>query len=241
VLAGWTSANPALTRVAEAIAAALDREARALPEPAYHNRHHMAEAVHAMALLCRTACDQRWLRPSLAELGVLAMIGHDLGHDGSLPSPGVLEARAAQSVEALAHRLPAAQRRTLTRIILATDPATVPANLARARDPAATGLDRLIALANEADVLASLLPDLGLTLSERLAEEWRPHDPGRADAACSFSGRRSFLTIYAAPSEAACQLGLQACIARQLQAITPELDAMPRPEAIARYRARLVD
>jgi predicted metal-dependent HD superfamily phosphohydrolase len=239
ILAGWRSDDPGLTAVAHAIAAALEADARLLPEPAYHNRHHVAEAVLAMDLLCRTACELGLLPQRVADLGTLAMIGHDLGHDGSLAPPGLLEARAAAAVATLASALDPSERAVLTDLIMATDPTTVPDNLARARSADATPLDHLTALANEADVLASLLPGLGLTLADLLAAEWRPHDPERAASVTSFVGRRQFLSVYADPTEAGRCLGLQDCIGRQIAAITVELDALPRLEAVARFKGRL--
>ena len=236
VLAGWSSDDPALTRVARAIGQALDDHAGRVPEPAYHNRHHFAEAVVAMGTLCRIACAENLLSQRLADLGLLAMVGHDLGHDGSLALPGVLESRAAEAVLALAEALGPADREILAHVIRHTDATTVPSNLARARAPGATALDHLTALANEADVLASLLPGLGLELSELLAAEWQPHDAARAAAACSFGGRVQFLTVYASPTGPGRTLGLEGCIAGQLRAITPDMDLLPRAEAVSKYR-----
>jgi predicted flap endonuclease-1-like 5' DNA nuclease len=193
-----------------------------------------------MDLLCRIACDHGLLQRHLADLGVLAMLGHDLGHDGTLPPPGTLEAQAATRVAEHATRLDPADRAVLTHVILATDPARVPANLERAQRACATPLDHLTALANEADVLASLLPELGITLSEQLATEWRPHDATRAAFAESFSGRSTFLRLYATPTPPARSLGLEQCIAGQIKAITDELDAMPRTEAIKIFRRKAV-
>ncbi len=239
MLTGWTCGDPILTEVARTIATALETDARQRGEPAYHNRHHVAEAVVAMEMLCRTACDLGLLERRLADLGVLAMLGHDLGHDGSLAVPGTLEQRAAAGVAALAAGLDASERAVLHHVILATDPTTVPVNLSRARCVDATPLDRLTALANEADVLASLLPVLGLTLAELLATEWRPHDPARAAGVVSFAGRSQFLGVYASPTPAGQCLGLQRCIGRQIAVITPDLDRLPRPEAVARFHATL--
>jgi len=236
---GWPPRAPHLTPVAQALAAAYHADADRLGEPAYHDRHHVSEAVEAMIILTDAALEASQLSRELANLGILAMLGHDLGHDGSLASPGHLEAIAVSRVTDLAQTLTPVEQDVLRQIILATAPDRVPANLARARTPQATPLDLLAALANEADVLASLLPELGCVLTHLLAEEWQPHDAERAAQTLLFSSRGDFLSIYAEPTLAARSLGLDECIRRQREAITPELDTMPRDRAMARYRARL--
>ncbi len=238
-LAGWTCHDPALNAVALALAHALDDDANRLGEPAYHNRHHVAETVTAMALLCAEARRLGLVSAELATLGVLAMLGHDLGHDGSLGLGGALEQRAAERVEALAATLPAADRAVLRAVIHATEAGRVPQNLARARASGAQPQDILAAIANEADVLASLLPELGWTLSHLLATEWCPWDAPRAALVTSFARRHSFLTAYATPTPAGCALGLHTSIARQLAALDPALDRLPHAEAMAIHRSRL--
>lgn len=229
--------------MASRIIAALDEDAKRRPEPPYHSRHHIAETIHAMELLCKQAVEKDLITPDLAQLGVLAMVGHDLGHDGSLPDRGHIEVRAAIRVASLASDLGSISVGLLNRVILSTSPAMVRSNLARARAPGATQIDILCALANEADVLASLLPSLGWELAELLAAEWSAQDSTRAEAAKSFSGRHSFLQIYANPTPASAALGIDRMVARQIKAFTPDgpraLDALRRTEAKAKYRNRL--
>lgn len=229
--------------VAERIIAALDADAAQRPELPYHSRYHVAETVKAMRLLCSEAVRMGSISPELAQLGVLAMIGHDLGHDGSLPDRGHLEVHAAIRVASLASDLGSVHVGLLNRVILSTAPAMVRSNLARARAPGAAPIDLLCALANEADVLASLLPNLGWELAELLAAEWSPHDSARAEQAKSFGGRLTFLQLYAAPTGPSTELGLDRMVARQIKAFTPDgpraLDALRRTEARARYRNRL--
>ncbi len=66
--------------------AAGDAAAKGRGEPPYHNRYHFAETVLAMGWLCSLAREQRLVSAPLATLGVIAMIGHDWHHDGSLPN-----------------------------------------------------------------------------------------------------------------------------------------------------------
>src|SRR5271167_4317764 len=53
--------------------------------PPYHNQHHQAEATLAMGWLCATARRLDRFTSESAAAGVLAMAGHDLLHDGSVP------------------------------------------------------------------------------------------------------------------------------------------------------------
>jgi len=235
--------NSAHRAAAGRIAAALEHEASTGIEPPYHSRYHVAESVLAMDLLSREAIRLGLIDDHLASLGILAMIGHDLGHDGTLPDTSRLEHYAAAEVAVLTADLGAEACDILRRVILATAPAQVPQNLALSRTAHPAPLDTLCALANEADVLASLLPELGWDLSDLLAQEWSAHDPSRAAVARSFNGRRSFLLLYANPSPAACSLGLDQVIARGLDAFEPDgaaaLDLLPRADAMDRYRTRL--
>lgn len=229
--------------VAGRIVAALDEDAGLRPELPFHSRYHVAETVRAMNLLCSEAVRLNLITPDLGQIGVLAMIGHNLGHDGSLPDRGHLEVHAAIRVANLASDLGSISVGLLNRVILATAPSMVRGNLARARAPGATPIDILCAMANEADVLASLLPNLGWELAELLAAEWSPHDRAKAEMAKSFGGRLSFLQIYAAPTPASAELGLDRVVARQIKAFMPDgpraLDALRRTEARAKYRNRL--
>jgi len=230
-------------QVAAGIVDILDRDAAIGHEPPYHSRHHVAESVVAMDLLCQQAIKLGLITPELAALGALAMVGHDLGHDGTLPDTTRLEEYAAAEVAKLAAGLGAAAVAVMTEVILATAPSRVTDNLARARSPQATPMDMLCAIANEADVLASLLPTLGWELGDLLAEEWSVHSPTRAALARSFIGRRTFLQLYARSTPVAASLGLTRVIARGIDAFAPDgpqaLDQMPRAEAMARYNERL--
>lgn len=234
---------PALVRAGARISAAIDADAARHGEPPYHGRHHVAETVAAMELLCAEAVRLGHIPGALADLGIVAMIGHDLGHDGSLPKHGLLERRAAERVAVLAAELGEAAVGTITRVIHATAPALVPDNLRRAACPEATPLDRLCALANEADVFASLLPGLGCALAEDLAREWQAQDPARAAHTRSFQGRHQFLGIYRHTTEAAARLGVREMIEDQLTAFAPDgaqaFDAMDRDAAMRLYRQRL--
>jgi len=267
----WLAAShPALARAGQRTAAAMDAAATGgatPPEPAYHNRHHAAEATLAMGLLCRHGVTQGCIDARHAAIGIAAMVGHDMGHDGSQTRGGVLERRsrdAAAALAAAAGVLPA-DLALLGDVILGTDPDQVAGNAARHAGrlppgPLGPAQDALRVLANEADVCASLLPTLGPRLGLLLAQEWGADTPaGRL--ARTATGRLAFLRAYPCPafpamSGPARTLGLDAARLRGITAYaaaghpfgaatTPEagaaaLDRMPPDAAAAAYAAALV-
>jgi hypothetical protein len=216
------------------IAAAVERHGAGFApgeEPAYHDRHHQAEAVLATGWMARAVPAES------AACCVLAMAGHDLLHDGTL-QPG-LEARSASATLALCATLPEAMRREIRRLILLTDPtAPAPTDLA----------GRLV---READLFGSLTPRLGPRLSAALAREWTRAGHPDAAALLSFSARAALLTRPAGFSEAACETGLAAGVRAQQDALARAgeaqsaeagaalLDRLPREAAEARHREAL--
>jgi hypothetical protein len=182
-------------------------------EPAYHDQRHQAEATVAMGWLCGTARRLGLLDAAAAATGVLAMAGHDLLHDGSVPAPGVLEARSAILTVALAAHagLDAATQATIRRVILATDPHRSAAE--RMRD------DLLCELAQEADLFGSLAPELGLRLSQNLAAEDLAARRQQIPSPESFAGRLRLLRSRPMPSQAARRLGLADVVTDQTAAL----------------------
>jgi hypothetical protein len=242
--------------VGESIADAVDAAACRRPELPYHNRHHVAEAVLSMGWLARAARRAGAIGETDAALGVVAMVGHDLHHDGSPPNGGALEARAAAEVVAIAadFGLSARERDTLHAIIIGTDPFRVVRNAARAAGELAVGplgaaVDAVIAMANEADVFASVMPGLGAMLTDDLIRERREAGDQSASSLASFTSRLGFLTTYGNLGPAARSLGMDGLRARQVDAFTmfgatpgagaAALDRMPRDEATQRYAAAL--
>lgn len=141
-------------------------------EPAYHDQRHQAEATVAMGWLCAKARDLGQLTSEMAAIGVLAMAGHDLLHDGTWPGAGVLEARSAGFAVTLGAQagLDAETLATIHRVILATDPF---------RPKAVRDADDLLCrLAQEADVFGSLTP--GLVGSSARLWRARQMQPGTA-------------------------------------------------------------
>jgi len=213
-------------------------------EPAYHNQYHQAEATVAMGWLCATACRLDLFGAESAAAGVLAMAGHDLLHDGSMPAPGVLERHSADVTDALGARagLDATALAAIRRVILATNPARAPAE----RD----GDDLLCRLAQEADLFGSLTPELGWRLSQVLARETRAAGFHPDPPIDSFGGRLHLLRWQRPATPAGRRLGLGATVADQIAAMAAlgdgdaergaaRLDALPQARARSDYLAAL--
>ena len=200
-----------LRQAGEALIASIHANPGKSNELPYHNQYHFAEAVLAMGTLCAAARELGLISPVEAALGVVAMVGHDIGHDGSSASGGALEALAAAETVRISRSagVPAEQLEWLAYIIAGTDPGAVAGNedrSARILPPGRFGAsaDALRSLANEADVMASLLPHLGLRLGDALAAERRL--AGGADRIATFGGRLAFLRLYAWFSPAATRM-----------------------------------
>lgn len=247
-------------RTGEALVAAILADPGRTADLPYHNPHHFAEATLAMGWLCAAARALGLISARDAVLGVVAMVGHDIGHDGINVTGGVLERQAAADTMRIARGAgldePSCAR--LSDIILGTDPAQVASNAERSslrRPPGPLGAtsDLLRSLANEADVMASMMPVLGLRLGSALAEERQlAGDPG-AGSVARFSHHLVFLRCYAWFTPAAEAIGLADLVRRKVETFarvgqglgagaTPEagataLDRLDRHEAITRYRA----
>ncbi|WP_368416531.1 hypothetical protein [Falsiroseomonas sp.] len=200
-------------------------------EPAYHDRHHQAEATLCAGWLSAAARRPGLLQPREAGLLVLAMAGHDLLHEGSAGDPpGALEQRSATATQRLAASLPEAERAEIARLILATAQGATPSDLT-AR------------MAREADLFGSLTPTLGWRLSHALAEERRAAGVPGADAIATHGGRLALLGVLPAMTPPAVELGLDAIRQIQREALrlaggassaaegAARLDAMPAEEA----------
>lgn len=243
-----------LQSAGDKLARAVDAASQGRPELPYHNRHHFAETVLAMGWLCRVAGERGRFPASLAGLGIIAMTGHDWGHDGSCNGDGRLESEAAEAVLNVVAPLPYSGCDVVRAVIIGTDLARVPENAARAcgkLPPSKLGrdVDLLCKIANEADVFASFLPALAWQQAEALAEEW--HGMPIGAKVVTYAGRLSFLRMYDCFSTPARCLGLAALRDRQVDAFTsvaerlgaglaPEdgaaaLDRLPREEAHALY------
>lgn len=211
---GRPDAASPLTRAALAVAAEVERHGAAFPpgaEPAYHDRHHQAEAVIAMGWLAGAARRLALIGAEEAELAVLAMTAHDLLHDGGVHAErGLLERRSADAAAAIAAAQGVAPEHVaeLRRIILATTWPWVEEEAP----------DLLCRLAREADLFGSSLPVLGMRLSRLLALELAAAGQPAAETVAGHGARLALLRLMPPPTPAAQVLGLGTTRAAQLAA-----------------------
>lgn len=243
---------PTMLQAAQAIGAAVERHGAGFPpgtEPIYHNRHHQAEAALAMGWLCGAALGAGLLSAEQAGIGVLAMAGHDLLHDGTETGPpGRLEVQSADATAAIAAASGVAPATVaLVHALILSTEFTRP-----------LGSELLPHLAREADLMGSLCPHLGWQLSEALAAERRATGHPAPDHVASFAGRLGFLRILPAATPTGRDFGLEAAGRVQIAAFglaaqhlglidtAPDaaaaaLDLLPRAQARALYDAALAD
>lgn len=196
-------------------------------EPAYHNRKHMGQVVASMAalLMARRNGNTITTKEACQELAlVAAALGHDVLHDGrrnaSLREAELLSAKYVKAI--LSQGGLSAQWCTrVAAIIELTDPNDAINNHALLLNN--RGLDDLVlccVLTNEADILASSLPDIGLDLTEELATEWDQRYPVDAKGLRTPGGRIFFLKQLALfSSESSKCLGLPEIRQAQLKAL----------------------
>lgn len=233
-------ANPEpspVTRTAIAIAEAVERHGTGFQpglEPAYHDRHHQAEAARAMGWLTGAARRIGLLSPDQAALAVAAMAAHDLLHDGQVYAErGVLERRSADAAAtiAAAQGLAAEDIAMLRRVILAT---TWPWEEDEAPDLAGR-------LAREADLFGSSLPVLGPRLSVLLARELAAAGQPAADGVATHAARVALLRLMPSATRPARLLGLDRVRAVQLAAYRGVARRLGLPEATLEAAAAALD
>lgn len=212
--------------------------------PAYHNRDHAGEsmlAAEALVLAQFTDSHDRMLQGMRL---LVAMLGHDAGHPGSAPGtgePGALERASAMIVQdcmaAYDSREKSVERNLQHDIIDGTEFGDGPArNWANHLAFPERTLYTLQVLANDADILASVLPQVGMQRGQLLAEEWRQAGSPAGDVVGTWAGRLGFLNAVAVRSEGAHRLGVPALQAAEIRVLeTLDLDALqqqPLDEAI---------
>jgi hypothetical protein len=201
-------------------------------EPAYHNRLHIADTLVCMTYLLKAS---RFLNvpgadsPQVAALALAIMAGHDFLHPGgSNGHPGELESRAVQDLQPLAQAagLAEADRQSLAHCIMATDPSRVKLfhSAVRSQPFNLNECDCLAVLAQEADILASTLPQTQQALTQALSREWAPTQPQAAGQLLLPQNRLLFLEHAALFSSPAAQsLGLDQVKVRQVAQIESQL------------------
>jgi hypothetical protein len=207
--------DEAALRLFRALFADVGNSASSRPVPAYHNAFHTLDTLRAMEILCASA-GRLGLDSPAPHLLIIAMLGHDLRHPGGASTPMCdIEQMSADIVADFARDsgMPDAATQTVVDLILATRPA----GQIKMRK---TGVGDLAEwLVGEADVLASLLPGIGLDLSEDLTREM---SAARHVISAPFETgpvRLGFLRCYSNLSAPAKALGLADVIAVQIAAL----------------------
>ncbi|MEY3707029.1 MAG: hypothetical protein RL585_1586 [Pseudomonadota bacterium] len=202
-------------------------------EAAYHNRLHFADTLWCMTALL-LACRQASVEPRLQDeqemLAILVMVGHDFHHDGRVNQHLMeMENRSVTLAAPVLDQFGIAEDdlECMKRLVQHTDPTTVAENHSVAlQRPFSIGDQAwLQVLANEADVLASSLPDYGESLGEALSREWAAKHADMAKSVISPAGRLYFLekvAIFSTPGSR--RLGLQQLREMQIAALKQTLN-----------------
>jgi hypothetical protein len=198
-------------------------------EPAYHNRLHTGLALVSLTALLDSNRKQVQHPPnSLTEteyLLLLTMLSHDYGHPGGRNNfPAELEQKTLELITPVmkSSGLSKSDQKRIGEIILQTDPVSVSAAHAKAKKLAfdINKFEWQCVLIQEADVLASALPEIGKFLTECLAQEWSCFDVELASGLLSPEGREGFLqhgALFSSPASNA--LGIPEVVSRQLAAL----------------------
>ena len=239
-------ASAALLRSGEAAAVALEQWGASLAsqgyEPPYHSRLHTADTLVSLTglllkqreLAVASGADGSRLTAHQALVLLVAMMGHDAVHDGRRNSADLqLEPIAAAYMQEIMveHGVSPCDARRVEQLILSTDPLCVPKQHARARKLPFEGGSLIwqSVLIEEADILASVLPEFHAELTHKLAAEWAVWDRAASDALLTPCGRLHFLTESALfSSPAAVALGLPELVQAGIKALSADI-AAPSP------------
>lgn len=196
----------------------------------YHNAVHTAQVMYSAHALIQNSNvevlknNEKWL-----PLFIIAMMYHDVGHNGKKNQfKAQLEMIAAEKFKIFVNANKKFKLHWehflaeeygdfnemigfVQKIILATEVSEeVPKNIENYKQKETPDLmDTLLVLAQEADVLPSVLPNLGLENSKALAKEWND------ESVSTKEGRLKFLNYMNYVSEPAKQLNIQSVIENQ--------------------------
>ena len=221
-----------------AAAEAVERDGRerelAGAEPAYHNRLHIADTLASMVCLLLNSREATAERPSRSEwLLMLCMLSHDYLHTGRVNQvPAELEQASVNGLRPMMQAAGMAEedQALVAELILMTDPIRVK-NTHRALSGKRFDLadfDAMAALLQESDILASVMPIVGIEQTRRLATEWSLFSEPMAKGLLLTSGRVTFLRDYACFSSPASQrLGIPELISQQLASLSEREASLP--------------
>lgn len=257
-LQGWEGLSPSGLRdegvhaVTYRVGLDLAQQVEADSDLAYHNRTHAAEVVLAGAWLAQAEFVFDPTHQKEAGLVLLtALVAHDLGHQGVLPNEPVGTMEAISATRCIDAWRPygyprafvvAAQR--VASVILGTEFTRGPSmNAALLAAHPQDWQVRVRVLANDADVLASVLAWTGMERTRRLVEERAQCGVADPAAVAGWSNRLKFLQHAVLRSQGAQVTGCVAAQGREVLAIEQQgadvLDALPQKEAQARVLAHV--
>lgn len=153
----------------------------------YHNRAHIVDAVTALSCLMQAT-------PKLSAesqlIALIAIVGHDLGHQGKTNKE--LQAKQEEItadwvVRCCLAGLPGAQSSQVRHFIELTDPAVVRLNHFAYRKKNSDDNLLLQVLINEADIAASMVPQLAVELTRALLKERGNPSPSELEVAELYS------------------------------------------------------
>jgi len=232
----------ALIRLAEHVEQDGALRAKIESELFYHNRQHVHDVLRAISLFFEVP--GTIITPQDRFILVLAMVAHDLGHQG-LPNQFArqLEKQSwALTAEVLSSfALNRGQRHMARTVILCTDPQFYPQLVSRDQS---SRLMQAIGLAVDADLFASLLPSYGFERGSRLGDEQMAAGIAAASGFKSLAGRAMFLKSVPLLSKAIQDLGMGRLVAAQLAVIEglgDEERARPWSEAWGSWFAEQVE
>ena len=195
-------------------------------EPAYHSRLHTGNALISLAALLLTqreidARSMNLLSESEA-LMMLAMVGHDAMHTGGRNAyPTELEQRSLTHVEPLLIACGVHEKdiATVRRLILLTEPTRVKVHHQTIQGMPFNQADLMwqATFIQEADILASSLPELQEQLTLELSREAARDNTAWSAELLTPKGRRQFLenaALFSTPAARA--LGLNDLVKNQL-------------------------
>ncbi len=205
--------------LAEQIEAQAIVQSQTSAEPAYHSRLHLGDVLLCMTellLLSRPSRDDPNSKQHEHQecLGLLVALTHDYGHDGSINrSIGQLEKRSCELLIPLLNEsgISEQDRLRVCQLILLTEPSCISKNHLNINNRIfnINELECLCVLINEADIMASVLPDTWPERTAALAKEWQSHSPQGASQLNTRAGRLTFLqkaALFSSPASQA--LGL---------------------------------
>lgn len=193
-------------------------------EPPYHNRLHTADTLVALTTLLLRSRKLDASRPKppfeWEWMGLLAMLGHDFRHPGQINRfPQQIESVTVSNLRPYMTQcgVNASDQQYVAELILFTDPLQAPALHRKWRSSSfdLRQLECMAILLEEADILASCLPNTGPALGESLKQEWQKAEFAAASTVATPAGRQVFLRNALFSSPASLDLAIPQKVSQQ--------------------------